>query len=54
MKTGNEAYEDKERYGILEKIGVQRTVLKQSVKEKKFVLLIIAPLFLPASRLIFP
>ena len=34
LKTGNEAYEDKERYGILEKIGVQRTVLKQSVRKE--------------------
>lgn len=34
LKTGNEAYEDKERYSTLEKIGIQRNVLRQSVKKE--------------------
>lgn len=34
LKTGNEAYEDKERYSTLEKIGIQRNVLRKSVKKE--------------------
>ena len=34
LKTGNEVYEDKERYRVLEKMGIQTKVLKKSVRNE--------------------
>lgn len=34
LKTGNEAYEDRERYQILEKLGIERSVLCRSVRNE--------------------
>lgn len=34
LKIGNEVYEDRERYQVLEKMGIQRSVLKKSVRDE--------------------
>ena len=34
LKIGNEVYEDRERYRVLEKMGIQKSVLKKSVRNE--------------------